>query len=41
MNVEPVVDPMELFANVYGAPRAGLAEQRALLEQELSESGTE
>ncbi|HEU4808943.1 MAG TPA: thiamine pyrophosphate-dependent enzyme [Homoserinimonas sp.] len=39
MNEEAVVDPMELFANVYGAPRSSLAEQRALLEQELAESG--
>lgn len=37
MNLEAVVDPMELFANVYGAPRTSLAEQRALLEHELSE----
>ncbi len=39
MNVEPVVDPLELFANVYGSPRTALAEQQALLEQELSEAG--
>ena len=41
MNVEAVIDPLELFANVYGAPRTNLAEQRALLEQELAESGSE
>jgi 2-oxoisovalerate dehydrogenase E1 component alpha subunit len=41
MNVDPVVDPMELFANVYGASRTNLAEQRALLEQELAEGGAQ
>jgi 2-oxoisovalerate dehydrogenase E1 component alpha subunit len=41
MNEDAVVDPLELFANVYGTPRASLDEQRALLEQELAEGGTE
>lgn len=36
MNIEAVVDPMELFANVYAAPRTNLEEQRATLVNELA-----
>ncbi len=41
MNVEAVVDPMELFANVYETPRRSLDEQRTMLETELAEGEAE
>lgn len=39
MNDEPALDPFELFANVYNAPRASLVEQRDALARELSDNG--
>jgi 2-oxoisovalerate dehydrogenase E1 component alpha subunit len=36
MNEEPVLDPLELFDNVYVAPRAALLEQREFLARELA-----
>lgn len=38
MNEEPALDPMELFENVYNAPRAALIEQRDALQAELDGS---
>jgi pyruvate dehydrogenase E1 component alpha subunit len=36
LNEEPAIDPLELFANVYSAPRASLIEQRDALARELA-----
>lgn len=41
MNAEAVVDPAELFAHVYGAPRTALDEQQSMLEAELAEEEAE
>ncbi|MCL2516249.1 MAG: thiamine pyrophosphate-dependent dehydrogenase E1 component subunit alpha [Microbacteriaceae bacterium] len=38
MNTEPVLDPLELFDHVYAAERPAMAEQRALLERELTDT---
>jgi 2-oxoisovalerate dehydrogenase E1 component alpha subunit len=38
MNTEAVIDPMELFENVYAATRPSLLEQRELLAAELAAS---
>jgi hypothetical protein len=38
MNEEPELDPLELFAHVYAAPRAALLEQRDFLARELGDS---
>ena len=38
MNVEPVLDPLELFDHVYANPRPVLAEQREFLARELAET---
>jgi 2-oxoisovalerate dehydrogenase E1 component alpha subunit len=35
MSVDPVVDPMSLFENVFAAPTAQLLEQRAMVAAEL------
>ena len=35
MNVDPVVDPMSLFDNVFGTPTPQLLEQRAMVQAEL------
>jgi pyruvate dehydrogenase E1 component alpha subunit len=37
MNVDPEVDPAELFAHVYAGPTAALREQAALLAAEIAE----
>ena len=37
MSVQPELNPLEIFDHVYAHPRPALAEQRALLEAELSE----
>jgi pyruvate dehydrogenase E1 component alpha subunit len=35
MNVDPVVDPMSLFDNVFAAPTPQLVEQRAMVQAEM------
>ena len=41
MNTEAVVDPMELFQNVYAATRPSLLEQRDLLAREIAAAETD
>jgi 2-oxoisovalerate dehydrogenase E1 component alpha subunit len=35
MSIEPVLDPMSLFDNVFATPTSQLLEQRAMVQAEL------